>query len=211
MMSRWHASTCDLRASITELVSTFDFCGSITPFVSTFDFCESLTKLVPTFKMSEFIRALVSTFEFRGFITKLLNFVDSSRSSCRLLNFVDSSHQESMNLIVAQYRASPQVNTSLWVSLISLCDIVSKALAVVRNINRHFGLDVWRRSTAKFGPDNLQANRQLMRRLLYASCGKPPTGEPHRDRLDESKSARCPLLARNPPRWNLIRNIFDDR
>ena len=74
--------------------------------------------------------------------------------------------QASIDPMVVQYPSAPQMDTQLWALLISLCDIGSEALALVKNIDTSFGLDAWRRLTTKVDPDNPQANRQLTRRIL---------------------------------------------
>ena len=58
----------------------------------------------------------------------------------------------------------PKINAQLQVALVSLCR--DEALTIVRNSNKGFGLDAWRRLCREYEPTTDQANLRLLKRVL---------------------------------------------
>ena len=58
----------------------------------------------------------------------------------------------------------PKINVQLQVALVSLCR--DEPLTIVRNSNKGFGLDAWRRLCREYEPSTEQANFRILRRVL---------------------------------------------
>ena len=87
-----------------------------------------------------------------------------------LLDWAESSSgavtPTEMTDLELQYRQAVEFNSQLYGVLVSLFDLASEPMEIVRNSSKGMGLDAWRRLCAKYDPSNPQTNLVLLKKVL---------------------------------------------
>ena len=79
----------------------------------------------------------------------------------------DQITQEVLDTLYLEKPSAEELNRQLHVCLTHLMDGGSKAFEIVKNSQKHLGLDAWRRLCRQYDPNNPAANMALLKKVLH--------------------------------------------